>query len=359
MGERTFLPRLIAWELTGRCNLKCVHCRASASMEQGDQELSTEEIKKTLDNIATFASPIIILTGGEPLVRADVYEIASYATGKGLKVVLGTNGTLLTPEVARRLVEAGIKRVSISIDCAYSGEHDGFRGVPGAFDQAMRGIEACKGAGLPFQINTTVTSRNMGQLQEIADLAVRLGAVAHHIFLLVPTGRGKAIEDEEISPEEYERVLEWMYKAQKGGIHMKATCAPHYVRVISQRALEEGIDTAPGQTGLDASGSGCLGGTGFCFISRTGDVNPCGYLPVKAGNIREKPFREIWESAGLFMDLRDRRQLKGKCGLCEYKVACGGCRARAYASSGDYLAEEPYCVYQPKAWTRRAAQISK
>jgi heme b synthase len=361
MRERTFLPRLIAWEITGRCNLRCVHCRASANLEPDPEELTTEEIQATLDNIATFAHPILILTGGEPLLREDVFEIASHATERGLRVVLGTNGTLLTPQIARRLLASGVKRVAISIDCAYSEEHDGFRGVPGAFEEAMRGIEACKEVGLPFQINTTVTRRNLRDLPRISEMAVDLGAVAHHIFLLVPTGRGKVIEEEEIPPEEYEGVLNWMYDVQKaalegkgGGIKMKATCAPHYVRVIQERSREEGIDVTRGREGLDAMSSGCLGGTGFCFISRKGEVHPCGYLPVEAGNLRERSFREIWESSPLFQDLRDRRKLKGKCGHCEYKVTCGGCRARAYAQSGDWLGEEPYCIHQPKAWKRKS-----
>ncbi|MFQ5976044.1 MAG: SPASM domain-containing protein, partial [Candidatus Hydrothermarchaeales archaeon] len=239
------------------------------------------------------------------------------------------------------------------------------RGVAGAYDRALKGIEACKKAGLEFQINTTITKRNLEDIDKIFDLVIELGAVAHHIFLLVPTGRGKAIEDEEIPPEEYERVLNWMYDKQhkmdtmigEGHIvghgskmFMKATCAPHFFRVMHQRSKENGSNIAVGRAGLDSMTKGCLGGTGFAFISRTGDVFPCGYLPVSAGNVREKSFKTIWEDARLFNDLRDPKKLKGKCGACEYKIMCGGCRARAYARTGDYLAEEPYCIYKPKAW---------
>lgn len=346
-----FLPRLVALELTGSCNLHCKHCRASAAQRRDPEELTTMEVKGVIDDIASFSSPIIILTGGEPLLREDVYEIARHATDRGLRVVLGTNGTLINDEVAGRLVDAGVKRVSISIDCAYAEEHDEFRGVAGAYEEALRGIEACKKAGLEFQVNTTVTRRNLQELGKIHSKTKELGAAAHHIFLLVPTGRGKAIEDEEIPPEDYERVLNWMYDVRNEGLHMKATCAPHFVRVAHQRAKEAGEDRAS-KHGMDARMGGCMGGTGFAFISRRGEVNPCGYLPLKAGNIRGKSFREIWESAKLFLDLRNRAALQGKCGACEYKTACGGCRARAYARYGDYMQEEPYCVYTPRKLAR-------
>lgn len=365
--QKRFLPRLIAWELTGSCNLRCVHCRASASEKRDPNELSLGEIKGTIENIAAFANPILILTGGEPLLREDVYEIAGYATQRGLRVVLGTNGTLINEEVAERLVQSGVKRVSISLDCAYAEEHDSFRGVPGAYEKSLAGIEACKKAGLEFQINTTVTKRNYSELPRIFENARTLGAAAHHIFLLVPTGRGKAIEQEEILPQEYEQVLNWMYEKQRDIIlalsngsqaphptharqqfFMRATCAPHFFRVIHQRGRKEGIDITFGRGSFDALTSGCMAGTGFCFISRFGEVNTCGYMPVKAGNIREQSFREIWESSKLFNDLRNRSNLHGKCGICEYRNICGGCRARAYATTGDYLGEEPYCVYQPK-----------
>jgi heme b synthase len=363
---KEFIPRLIAWELTGSCNLKCVHCRASAVEERDPNELTTGEIKNTIDNIASFASPILILTGGEPLVREDVYEIAKYATDKGFRVVLGTNATLITPEVARKLLDAGVKRISVSIDASTPEAHDEFRGVPGAYEESMKGAKAAQAEGLAFQVNTTVTKRNFEDLQAIHDLAVEIGAAAHHIFLLVPTGRGEELKSEEISPEEYENVLNWMYDMQKkmmagkkpptghphgpGGMFMKATCAPHFFRVMDQRSKEEGIDLEMEKAGFNAMTGGCLGGTGFSFISSTGNVYPCGYLPAKAGNVREKPFKEIWESSQLFLDLRNPGKLKGKCGKCKYKVTCGGCRARAYAKHGDYLEAEPYCVYKPAAW---------
>ena len=340
-------PRLIAWELTNACNLACIHCRASAIKEPAPGELSTAEAKHFVDELLEY-KPIIILTGGEPLLRSDVFDIAQYASGHGLRVVLATNGTLLTSDIVRHLKEVGIQRVSISIDGSTKKTHDVFRGEPGAFDGAMRGIEMLKNEGISFQINTTITKRNLTQISNIYDLALELGASALHIFLLVPTGRGEEIESEEIPPEEYERVLNWFYdKSRTSPIQLKATCAPHYFRIMRQRARAEGIKITRETHGFEAMTKGCLGGSGFCFVSSTGNVYPCGYLPALAGNIRQKPFKMIWEKSKVFNDLRDPGMLKGKCGDCEYRAVCGGCRARAYASTGDYLEEEPYCMYIP------------
>ena len=341
-------PRLIAWELTNACNLACIHCRASAIKEPQPGELSTAEAKHFVDELVEY-KPIIILTGGEPLLRPDIYEIAQYIKGKGLRAVLATNGTLLTPEIARKLKDVGIQRVSISIDGATKEKHDVFRGEPGAFEASLRAIEILKKEGLGFQINTTITQRNLKEIPQIYDLAIELKASALHIFLLVPTGRGEEIESEEIPPAEYERVLNWFYDMSKDKrMQLKATCAPHYFRIMRQRAKAEGIRITPETHGFEAMTKGCLGGSAFCFVSSKGDVYPCGYLPALAGNIKQKPFRTIWEKSKVFCELRDPGLLKGKCGLCEYKNVCSGCRARAYASTGDYLEEEPYCIYEPK-----------
>ena len=343
-------PRLIAWEITGACNLRCKHCRGSSTEIPDPDELTTDEAFHLIDEIVDFASPILILSGGEPLMRDDVYEIARYGVDKGLRVVLATNGTIVTRDVAERLKKAGISRISVSIDGADSVTHDAFRGVPGAFDGAMRGISEIRKAGISLQINTTVSKENIDEIPRILDLSMELCADALHIFLLVPTGRGQ--EEDEIPPAEYERILNWFYDRRgKVDLQLKATCAPHYFRIMRERAKAEGTTVSVETHGFEAMTKGCLGGTGFCFISRTGGVYPCGYLPVLAGNIRETSFKEIWTHAKVFLDLRDAGKLKGKCGICEYKRVCGGCRARAYAATGDYLAEEPYCVYQPR--TRR------
>ncbi|RJX29241.1 MAG: heme b synthase [Desulfarculus sp.] len=340
--------RLVAWETTRRCNLACLHCRAGAQDACYPDELSTAEGEAFLRDLATLGSPIVILTGGEPLLRPDIFHLARFGTDLGLRVVMAVNGTLLTPEIARKLEQAGVKRLSISIDGPDAASHDQFRQQQGAFAGALAGMQAAKDAGLEFQINTTVTRSNLPQIQDIQRSAVDLGAVAHHIFLLVPTGRGRALTGEIISAQEYEDVLHW-FADQRGQVplELKATCAPHYYRVIRQRAQQTGEKLTFASHGLDAVTKGCLGGQGFAFVSHTGRVQPCGYLELPAGNIREMPFSAIWQGAELFRELRDPDLLKGKCGVCEYRRVCGGCRARAYEACGDHLAEEPLCMYQP------------
>lgn len=350
--------RMVAWEITRRCNLACIHCRASSERGPYPDELTTDEGLRLLDEIASFSSPVIILTGGEPLLREDVYDLAAYGTKKGLRMVLATNGTLVTEAVARRMIEAGIQRVSISLDGADAGSHDAFRGVPGAFAGAMAGIAAMKHVGLEFQINTTITRANRAEIAQILDLAVRIGAAAHHIFLLVPTGRGREMADQSISAEAYEETLQWFVdEGYRSPIQLKATCAPHYFRVLRQRKklpaetdrTAAGRGGAPGTKGhpLHAMTRGCLGGSAFCFISNTGQVQPCGYLEVDCGQVRDRGFEAVWKESAVFRDLRDLNRYGGKCGRCEFIRVCGGCRARAYEATGDYLAEEPLCIHEP------------
>jgi heme b synthase len=339
----------VAWETTRSCNLRCVHCRASAQDGPYPGEFSTQEAFELLEDIASFANPVVILTGGEPLLRPDILEIARQGTSLGLRMVMAPNGTLLTPDRAREMAAAGIQRISISLDGASEETHDAFRGVPGAFQGALHGVRAAREAELPFQINTTVTRRNIHELPRIPALAVELGAAAHHIFLLVPTGRGKEMASDAISPEKYEETLHWFYdQRERVPLQLKATCAPHYYRILRQRARAEGKSVTPQTHGLDAVTRGCLGGCGFCFISHVGEVQPCGYLDVVCGNVRETPLSTLWSSSEVFRNLRDFDGFKGKCGRCEYRNVCGGCRARAYEITGDYLAEEPFCTYEPR-----------
>jgi heme b synthase len=340
--------RLVAWETTRNCNLDCIHCRASATAGPYEGELDTGESYRLLDQIAEVGNPIIILTGGEPLLRPDIYDIAAYGSSRGLRMVMAVNGTLLTEAIARRLVDCGIKRISISLDGASAESHDAFRNVQGAFRGAMDGIAAARKAGLDFQINTTITKSNLTEIPRIQKLAVELGAVAHHIFLLVPTGRGKYIVDKAIDAEEYENVLNWFYDQRtEAPLELKATCAPHYYRILRQRSRREGKSVSFESHGLDAVTRGCLGGIGFCFISHRGDVQPCGYLDVNCGNVRRKSFADIWHHSEVFSNLRNYDKLKGKCGVCQFKRVCGGCRARAFEATGDYMAEEPLCSYLP------------
>ena len=346
--------RMVAWEVTRSCNLACVHCRASSLLGPYSGELTTRQCLGLLDDIAAVSRPVIILTGGEPLLRDDICEIAAYGDRLGLRMVLATNGTLVTEQIALKMMKSGIKRVSVSIDGKDAQSHDAFRNVSGAYDGALTGIEAMKKAGMEFQINTTITQVNLDQLRDIMNLAIKIGAAAHHIFLLVPTGRGKEMSDQAISPEDYEKTLNWFYEESLHcPIQLKATCAPHYYRIFQQRGKGQGSrekvqGAREGNGPLHAMTRGCLGGSSFCFISHTGQVQPCGYLEADCGQIKEKRFADIWDNSPVFKELRNLNQYKGKCGRCEFIRVCGGCRARAYEVTGDYLAEEPFCIYEPK-----------
>jgi heme b synthase len=349
-------PRVIAWEITRTCHLSCKHCRASATHGPYENELSTQECCEVLDDIATLARPIVILTGGEPMLREDVYDIAKYGTSLGFRMVMAPCGLLIDEETAGKIKESGIQRISISLDGAREETHDSFRGVPGAFKGALRGLKFAREAGVEFQINTTVTKHNVAEVPQLLDLAIELGAAAFDVFLLVPTGRGKELVDSEISPEQYEEMLNWVYvRSQDSPIPLKLTCAPHYQRVLRQR--EKGKKESAGRpahgTGRPAHGSGrmakgCMGGQSFAFISHTGRVQICGFLETECGDIRSQPFSHIWNNSGVFMEMRDLDSYHGRCGYCEFRMVCGGCRARAYGITGDYLDEEPYCVYEPR-----------
>jgi radical SAM protein with 4Fe4S-binding SPASM domain len=399
-AEGKTLPRLIFWEVTKGCNLRCIHCRASATELSSPSDLSTATALGIIDQIAAAGNPILVLSGGEPLYRSDIFQLARYGTDRGLRVALATNGTLVTREVARMIVDSGVRRVSISLDGADALTHDTFRGIPGAFDAAVQGLRNLKALGMSVQINMTIARHNARQLPQVLELAKSLGADALHTFLLVPVGCGVDIAAEQmVAPEEYEQMLNWFYdRSLEGGIELKATCAPHYFRVVRQRRAAErkGMNgerkqgapsgerpipgtigptemAMPGSTGvvihhagaprsghpggahsghpgdMNAMTKGCLAGTGVCFISHEGEIYPCGYLPVLAGDLRSQTFAEIWEKSLVFEQLRDTSNLKGKCGCCEFRNICMGCRARAFAATGDFLDEEPFCIYQPRS----------
>ena len=344
--------RLVAWEITRRCNLACAHCRAGSVDAEYGGELSTEECFHLIDQIIEVGKPILILTGGEPLCRPDVFDIGRYAAEHGLRVVLGTNGTLIDERVARKLKQVPVSRVGVSIDFPDAVMQDDFRGRSGAFDEAIAGVRQAQRAGIDIQINSTITKKNAALIGELLDLALELGAVAFHPFMLVPTGRGRQLADVVLSPGEHERILNWVYDKQVelgDRIQFKPTDAPHYMRVVMQRRNGRMASMGQGHHSLDSLSRGCLAGTGFCFISHVGRVQGCGYLDVEAGNVREQGFASIWSDSPVFNRLRDLSNLKGKCGACEYRRSCGGCRARAYEATGDYLGAEPYCVHQPGA----------
>ncbi len=340
--------RLLAWETTRRCNLACLHCRAAAGSGPYPGELTTAEGIALLDDLATMGQVVVILTGGEPLLREDIFELAAAGTARGHRMVMAVNGTLLTPRHAGRLKAAGVQRLSISLDGAAAASHDRLRAVPGAYEGALAGIAACREAGLPFQINTTVTRANRGELAAIRRLAIELEAAALHVFILVPTGRGEQLREQLLQPGEYQETLGWLLAWQREGpLFIKPTCAPQYYRLWRQDAAARGEMITAASHGMEAMTKGCLGGQGFAFVSYRGEVQPCGYLELPAGDIRETPFSEIWATSGLFRQLRRVDDYRGKCQSCQYRKVCGGCRARAYADSGDVLAADPICPYEP------------
>lgn len=335
-------PRLIVLELTRRCSLRCIHCRASAQTSAEQNELATQEWFDLLDDISSFSRPIIILSGGEALLREDVFDIIRYGRERGLRMVIATCGMPLTQQTAHKLKQSGIKRVSVSIDGKDADTHDAMRGEKGIFDKAISATRILKSEGIEFQINATVTRGNVGQLGDILELAKKLGAVSFHPFFLVPVGRARELKEMQASPQQYEGALNWLYEqSKKESISCRPTCAPHYFRILAQDSHSHS------SFGLDAKTSGCIGGKSFCFISSRGKVYPCGFLEAVCGDVKMDNFEKIWQQSIVFNCLRDMESYKGKCGECEYVRVCGGCRARAYEATGDYLEEEPECIYQP------------
>ncbi|MBZ0156293.1 MAG: radical SAM protein [Alphaproteobacteria bacterium] len=354
-----FSPKWIAWEITRRCNLRCVHCRSSSEREaKGHPDFSTEEAFRVLDDISGYAKPVVVLSGGEPLLRKDVFDIAQYGTEKGLRMCLATNGTLVTDTICEKIKASGIRIVSLSLDGSTGEVHDDFRNEKGAFRGIMNAAGLFRKHGIDFIINSSFTRRNQEEIPRVYRLAKELGATAWYMFMIVPTGRGEEIMNELISKEEYEEILDWHYRMEKNEPDMlvRPTCAPHYYRVVLQKSKEEGGTFQRRTLKFSTGGSkGCLAGQLICLIDVDGNVLPCSYFPKAAGNIRQQSFKDIWENAELFREMRDFKGYKGRCGSCEYVNVCGGCRARAYAVHGDYLSEEPFCRYVPLKMKRREA----
>lgn len=310
----------------------CKHCYRDAGVKAED-ELSTDEGCALIDQIAGARFKIMIFSGGEPLMRDDIFTLVSHAREKGLRPVFGTNGTLITGETAQRLKDSGAAVMGISLDSIDRGKHDEFRATPGAWQGAVDGMRACREAGLPFQIHTTVMDWNMPEIEKLTDFAVEAGAVGHHIFFLVPTGRAVDIAEESLRAEQYEELLRRIMKKQaETPIELKPTCAPQFMRIASQLGIKTRFS------------KGCLAGISYCIISPMGIVQPCAYLNIPAGNVRETTFGEIWRESEIFKTLRTA-EYKGGCGSCRYQKVCGGCRARAYFYHGDYMAEEPWCLH--------------
>ncbi|CAG36010.1 radical SAM/SPASM domain-containing protein [Desulfotalea psychrophila] len=347
-----FEPKWIAWETTRRCNLKCVHCRSSSELDVvAHPDFSLQEAKQIIDKITSYAKPVLVLSGGEPLLREDIFDIAQYGTDQGLRMCLATNGTLVTDEVCLKIKKTNIRMVSLSLDGATAATHDDFRNQKGAFTGTMHAIELFQKYDIPFLVNSSFTVRNRHEIPDIYRLVKEKGATAWYMFMIVPTGRGEEIMEELIPVDVYDEILEWHYQTEKNedALLMRPTCAPHYYRIVRQKAQEEGETFTRRNLQFSTGGSkGCLAGQLICLIDVDGEVLPCSYFPKSAGNIKTESFQHIWEDAPLFKELRDFKNYKGSCGCCEYVNVCGGCRARAYAMTGDYLAEEPFCSYTPK-----------
>ncbi|MCX5708213.1 MAG: radical SAM protein [Candidatus Omnitrophica bacterium] len=323
---------IISWNTTKACNLKCEHCYRDAGGKDPN-ELTTAEGKDLLLEIAKAGFKIAILSGGEPLLRKDIFELISYASSVGLRPVLGTNGVLFTPEIVRKLKTAGAARVGISLDSKDFRVHDDFRKQKGAWEKTVEAMRICRRENLDFQVHTTVTRRNYQEIIEITDFATSLGAKAHHIFFLVPTGRGKDISEVFIGAKEIQEVLEKVLNKQKEtAIELKPVCAPQFIPMAKKMGIPLRFQR------------GCLAGTGYCCILPNGDVHPCPYLPLKVANVREEKFSSIWKNSEIFKKLRSL-EYSGFCGFCVDKASCGGCRARAYYESSDFMAEDKECVF--------------
>jgi radical SAM protein len=367
-------PFLAIWEVTQSCDLACKHCRAAAQPIAHPDELNNAEAKKLIDQIADMHVPIFVFTGGDPLKRKDVYELITYAANKGVQVALTPSATpLLTREAIFKLKEAGLVRLGISLDGSSPEIHDVFRGLPGAYARTIQAIQWAGEAGLPIQVHTTISRHNANDLDALCALFEKLNIVMWNVFFLVPVGRGQL--DDLLSGEEFEKVFGKIYElSHRVSFQIKTTEAMHYRRYLLQNNLEErrmghgsghpgghpgGVRPAyePGAPVADAKTRTASwatrrvnDGKGFLFVSHVGNVYPSGFLPIHAGNIKQTPLQEIYRDSPIFKSLRDTSKLEGKCGACEYKEICGGSRARAYAVTGDPLAQEPCCIYQPKNW---------
>jgi radical SAM protein len=361
-------PFIVIWEATQACDLACVHCRASAQPLRSSFELSTTEAQGLIDQIAGMQVPVFVITGGDPLKRPDIYDLVGYATGRGVRTSLTPSATpLLTREAIAELQWRGLARLAVSLDGSTAGIHDAFRRVPGSYDCTLEAIRWARELGLPVQINTTITRRNMADFEDMVRLLETLDIAMWSVFFLVPTGRGQ-LEDL-ISAEEFEAVFAKLYQvARRARFDIKTTEAQHYRRYVLQmraaarRNRESSNDSMASPTpgmpneiamekiadGIGRAPRGLNDGKGFIFISHLGEVFPSGFLPISAGNVRRQMLAEIYRLSPLFVSLRDTSRLQGKCGVCEFRNVCGGSRARAFALTGDPFAEEPRCVYEPR-----------
>ncbi len=343
-------PLVLIWEVTQACDLACEHCRADAKPARHPEELTTAEGKALLDDVREFGDgQLVVLSGGDPLKRPDLVDLVDYGIDRGLSMTLTPSGTSeLTGDAVDDLADAGLRRMAVSLDGATAASHDAFRGESGSFDETLRAARDAADAGLPLQINTTVCGQTVDELPAIAERVADLGAVLWSVFFLVPVGRGAVLDP--VSPERAESVMEWLHELDdEVPFGIKTTEAPHYRRVGIQKRRE--ASESDGSSGPDPGTkrrAGIVAGDGFAFVSHTGEVFPSGFLPKPAGNVREDDVVEVYRDSDLFTALRDRDQLQGKCGACEFRQVCGGSRSRAFATTGDPLASDPLCPYVPE-----------
>lgn len=360
-------PFLVIWETTRACDLACKHCRAEAIVDRSPFELSTDEAKRLMDEVRRFGRIVFVLSGGDPVRRPDLLELVRHGADLGLRMGLTPATTpRLTPELLGELKRAGLARLAVSLDGSNAEIHDEFRQVEGSFREGLRILRQAKEAGLSTQVNTTVSRHNIHDFPQLCALMSEVGIVFWEVFFLVPTGRASA--EDVASAEEFEAVFHQLYDLSKEApFDIKATAAPHYARVVLERQIaerragqrEEAPD--PLTAGLfyslqDGIGRarGVTEGDGYAFVDHVGEIYPSGFLPVSAGNVRDASLVEVYRNAPLFRELRDRELLKGKCGACEFRNLCGGCRARAFAMTGDYLESDPFCAYEPAGWRKLA-----
>ncbi|WP_174728162.1 TIGR04053 family radical SAM/SPASM domain-containing protein [Mesobacillus harenae] len=364
-------PYIVIWEVTRACQLKCIHCRADAQISPDPRELTHEEGLTLIDQIYKMNNPMLVFTGGDCMMREDLFELADYAVKKGMRVSMTPSATEnVTKERMKRAKQAGLSRWAFSLDGPTPEIHDHFRGTPGSFDLTLEKVKYLNELNMPLQLNTVISRYNYHHLEEMAELMKELKVVMWYIFLLVPTGRGQM--DDCLTPAEHEKVFRWLYKLSKTAPYdIKTTAAQHYRRVVFQQKAKEHIvdrgeiryedtltkDMASVIDGLKRAPKGVNDGNGFIFVSHVGDVLPSGLLPIKAGNVREASLAEIYREAPVLKELRNPNLYKGKCGVCEYRFVCGGSRSRTYAVTGDYLESEPFCVYIPEAMRKIEATV--
>lgn len=332
---------IVIWEMTRACALKCVHCRAESADHRNPEELTTGEAFKLLREIKQFGEPIVVLTGGDPLRRPDLCDLVAFGTSIGLHIALTPSGTSYAHfETFARLKHFGLRRLAMSLDGPDAKVHDSFRQVEGSFGWSRDILTWADKLFLPFQINSTITRRNIDHFDELSRLIEELNPVLWSLFFLIPTGRAQAAD--QITAAECEKIFEKMFAfSRRTGIPVKTTEGMHYRRYLLQHAK-------PDERGRYAT-LGVNDGKGFVFISHTGEIYPSGFLPIPGGNVKKDSLLDVYRNAPVFLKIRDTKQLKGKCGRCEFNPICGGSRARAYGMTGDFMQEDPLCIYQPRA----------